>query len=87
MSHSIEELNHPLVDRVRGAGLLLGIVLTEQRAKAAETAAREAGFLVNAAVPDVLRLAPPLIITDEQIGEFVTALPGILDTAAEQEQA
>lgn len=87
LSHSVEELNHPLVDRVRGAGLLLGIVLTEQRAKAAETAAREAGFLVNAAAPDVLRLAPPLIITDEQIGEFVTALPGILDTAAEQEQA
>ncbi len=87
LSHAIEGLNHPLVARVRGAGLLLGIVLTEQRAKAAESAAREAGFLLNAAAPDVLRLAPPLIISDEQIGEFVAALPGILDTAAGQELA
>ena len=87
LSHAIEGLNHPLVARVRGAGLLLGIVLNEQRAKAADAAARDAGFLVNAAAPEVLRLAPPLIITDEQIEEFVTSLPGILDTAAEQEQA
>jgi acetylornithine aminotransferase len=87
LSHAIEGLNHPLVARVRGAGLLLGIVLNEQRAKAAEAAARDAGFLLNAAAPDVLRLAPPLIISDEQIEEFVAALPGILDTAAEQELA
>ena len=34
------------------------------RAKAVEAAARDAGFLVNAAAPDVIRLAPPLIITE-----------------------
>ena len=81
LSHGVEELNHPLVDYVRGRGLLRGIVLTAPRAKAAETAARDAGFLVNAAAPDVIRLAPPLIITEEQIDGFVAALPGILDTA------
>jgi acetylornithine/N-succinyldiaminopimelate aminotransferase len=27
-------------------------------------------------------LAPPLIITEHQIEVFITALPGILDTAA-----
>jgi acetylornithine aminotransferase len=74
-------LNHPLVEHVRGRGLLRGIVLTAPQAKAAETAARDAGFLVNAAAPDVIRLAPPLIITEEQIDGFVAALPGILDTA------
>ncbi len=42
-----------------------------------------AGFLVNAAAADVVRLAPPLIITEAQIGTFLTALPGVLDTAAE----
>jgi acetylornithine aminotransferase len=81
LAHGVEELNHPLVDHVRGRGLLRGIVLTAPRAKAAETAARDAGFLVNAAAPDVIRLAPPLIITEEQIDGFVAALPGILDTA------
>ena len=58
-----------------------GMVLTAPVAKEVEAAARAAGFLVNAAAPDVIRLAPPLIITEHQIDTFVTALPGILDTA------
>jgi acetylornithine/N-succinyldiaminopimelate aminotransferase len=83
LSAGIEELNHPLVDHVRGKGLLQGVVLTEPKGKAVELAAREAGFLVNAAAPDVIRLAPPLIITDAQIAELLTALPAILDSARE----
>jgi len=79
--HGIEKLGHPLIDRVRGRGLLWGVVLTAPRAKDAEAAARDAGFLINAAAPDVIRLAPPLIITEAQIDGFIAALPGILDTA------
>ena len=79
--HGIERLGHPLIDHVRGRGLLWGVVLTAPRAKDAEAAARNAGFLVNAAAPDVIRLAPPLIITEAQIDGFIAALPGILDTA------
>ncbi|WP_285188976.1 acetylornithine transaminase [Rhodococcus sp. MEB041] len=81
LRHGIEALGHPLVDHVRGAGLLLGIVLTEPVAADVETAARHAGFLVNAAQANVLRLAPPLIITDEQAASFVRALPAVLDEA------
>ena len=81
LAHGIESLGHPLVDYVRGRGLLRGVVLTAPHAKAIEVAARDAGFLVNAAAPDVVRLAPPLIITEAQIDSFVAALPGILDTA------
>ncbi len=79
----VESLNHPLVDYVRGRGLLQGVVLTAPQAKAVEIACREAGFLVNAAAPDVVRLAPPLIVTDTQIDSFLTALPSILDKAGE----
>lgn len=79
----IEGLGHPLVDHVRGAGLLLGVVLRAPVARAAEAAAREAGFLINAARPEVLRLAPPLVLTDEQVHRFLAALPAILDTAQE----
>jgi acetylornithine aminotransferase len=79
--HGIEGLGHPLIDHVRGRGLLWGIVLTAQCAKDAEAAARDAGFLINAAAPDVIRLAPPLIITEAQIDGFIAALPGILDMA------
>jgi acetylornithine/N-succinyldiaminopimelate aminotransferase len=82
LSHGIESLNHPLVDHVRGRGLLCGIALTAPLAKPVEAAARDAGFLVNAAVPDVVRLAPPLIITEAQIDEFLSALPGILEQAS-----
>jgi acetylornithine aminotransferase len=71
----------PGVDHVRGSGLLLGIVLTTDVAKAAEGALREAGFLVNACAPGVLRLAPPLILTDEQADSFVAALPAALHHA------
>ncbi|MFM9033212.1 MAG: acetylornithine transaminase [Mycobacterium sp.] len=78
----IEALHHPLVDHVRGRGLLQGIVLSAPQAKAVETSSRTAGFLVNAAAPDVVRLAPPLVVTDAQIESFLDALPGILDSAA-----
>ena len=81
ISHGIEELGHPLVDHVRGKGLLQGIVLTAPNAKAVETNARDTGFLVNAAAADVVRLAPPLIITEAQIDQFLTALPAILDAS------
>ncbi len=81
LRHGIEALGHPLIDHVRGRGLLLGVALTAPHAKDAEAAARAAGFLVNAPGPDVLRLAPPLIITEAQVDSFVAALPGILDAA------
>ncbi|MCQ4082704.1 acetylornithine transaminase [Streptomyces sp. RB6PN25] len=76
-----EAIGHPLVDHVRGAGLLLGIVLTEPLAPKVQQAAQDAGFLVNAPAPDVVRLAPPLILGDDEADAFVRALPGVLDAA------
>ena len=78
----IEDLGHPLVVGVRGVGLWLGVVLSAPVAPAVEAAARRAGFLVNAAAPDVVRLAPPLVVTDGQVDAFLDALPGVLDLAA-----
>jgi acetylornithine aminotransferase len=75
----VEALGHPLVRGVDGAGLLLGIVLGEPVSAPLAAAARDAGFLVNNAAPDRLRLAPPLVLTEEQAGEFLAALPGLLD--------
>ncbi|MDY6997577.1 MAG: acetylornithine transaminase [Actinomycetota bacterium] len=83
LSHGIESLGHPLIGHVRGRGLLRGVVLTAAAAKPVETAARDAGFLVNAAAPDVVRLAPPLVITEAQIEQFLAALPAVLDKAVQ----
>ncbi|MET9802126.1 acetylornithine transaminase [Streptomyces sp. NPDC006368] len=74
----IEALGHPLVSHVRGAGLLLGIVLTEPLAPQVQQAAQDAGLLVNAPAPDVVRLMPPLIIGDDEVDAFLRALPGVL---------
>jgi acetylornithine/N-succinyldiaminopimelate aminotransferase len=70
------------VTGVRGAGLLLGITLAAPCAAAATGHLRRAGILVNPVRPDVLRLAPPLILTAGQADEFLAALPAALDAAA-----
>jgi acetylornithine/N-succinyldiaminopimelate aminotransferase len=78
----IERVGHPLVGHVRGAGLLLGIVLTRNHAPQVAEAAVRAGFLINAVQPDAIRLAPPLVLSTEQAHEFLAALPAILREAA-----
>jgi len=83
----IERLDHPLVDHVRGTGLLLGIGLIADRAPRVAEVARSAGFLVNPVQPDAVRLAPPLVLTTEQAHEFLGALPAILREAALGEAA
>ena len=82
LSAGISGLGHPLVGTVRGAGLMLGIVLAAPVAAAVETAARRHGFLVNAVAPDVVRLVPPLVLTDTQADSFLTALPDVLDAVS-----
>ncbi|MEW2250276.1 acetylornithine transaminase [Streptomyces sp. NPDC058733] len=74
----IEALGHPMIGHVRGAGLLLGIVLTGPHAQQVQQAAQEAGFLVNAPAPDVVRLMPALNLGDDEVEAFLGALPGIL---------
>ncbi|MFG3656315.1 acetylornithine transaminase [Streptomyces sp. NPDC047706] len=77
----IEALNHGLIDHVRGAGLLLGIVLTEPLASQVQQAAQDAGLLVNAPTPDVVRLMPPLNLGDDEVEALLRVLPGVLDAA------
>jgi acetylornithine aminotransferase len=60
---------------------LIGIQLTANLSAQVEESARAAGYLVNPPKPDVIRLAPPLILTAAQAESFVADLPGILDAA------
>jgi acetylornithine/N-succinyldiaminopimelate aminotransferase len=82
LGQGVEALGHPLVAEVRGAGLLLGVVLRAPAAADVATALRGAGFLVNPVRPDVIRLAPPLILTAAQADAFLAALPVALDSVA-----
>jgi acetylornithine aminotransferase len=80
---SLSAVSDPLVAGVRGRGLWLGIVLTAEAAPAVEAAAQQAGFLVNAVQPDVIRLSPPLILSTAEADEFTAAWPGILRAVRE----
>ncbi|MFF2273032.1 acetylornithine transaminase [Agromyces sp. NPDC058136] len=64
-------LDSPLIAGVRGRGLLIGIGLERPVAGQLVAAAMEAGLIVNAANDATIRMAPPLIIGDAEIDEFV----------------
>ena len=77
LKDGIEGLNHPLVSGVRGEGLLLAVQLTAPVAGALTARALEAGFIVNAVRPAVLRLVPPLILARDQVADFVAFLADV----------
>ncbi|MBA3742006.1 acetylornithine transaminase [Sporichthya sp.] len=81
LADGIAAISHPLLAAVEGRGLWLALVLSSDLSPAVEEAAREAGFLVNAVQPGRIRLAPPLVLSSEQVQEFLDALPRILDAA------
>jgi len=81
LADGIEAVDHPLLKGVRGSGLWLAAVLTQDSAADVTAAARQAGFLVNAVQPDAVRLAPPLVLTQTEAAEFTAALPAILARA------
>jgi acetylornithine aminotransferase len=71
----------PRVAEVTGEGLLIGIVLHEERATEVAAAALRAGFIVNNATPTRVRLAPPLVLTADDAEAFLQAWPAILEEA------
>ena len=62
---------------VRGRGLLLGAVIEGSAAEAIE-AARGDGLLVLSAGEDVVRLAPPLTVSEAEVDEAIAVLSRIL---------
>ncbi|WP_312008631.1 acetylornithine transaminase [Nocardioides alcanivorans] len=69
------------VTETRGLGLLIGLDLSAERSAEVASAALEAGYIVNNPTPSRIRLAPPLVLTDAQIDQFVADWPAILDAA------
>jgi acetylornithine/succinyldiaminopimelate/putrescine aminotransferase len=71
------------VGGVRGAGLLLGAALDHQRAKEVVGAALARGLVVNAPRPDTIRLAPSLLVSDDEVDEGLQLLSmALADVAA-----
>jgi predicted acetylornithine/succinylornithine family transaminase len=64
----------PLVAGVRGKGLLLGLELSAPKAGEVEAACRERGLIVNKLQDALLRLAPPLVLTQDEASEALGIL-------------
>lgn len=63
-------IDSPLIEGVRGRGLLVGVALTQPVAGAVVAAAQDRGLIVNAANPETVRVAPALTIGDAELAEF-----------------
>ena len=68
----------PGVYEVRGAGLLIGIALQKNTSSEVAAALQAKGFLVNAANPNTLRIAPALNISMKDLNQFVKALKEVM---------
>ena len=84
LTTAIMGLDHRLITGVRGRGLLQAVILAKPVAAAVVDAALAAGFVINAPRPDVMRLAPPLIISATELDGFVRLLPSLLNRVAEE---
>ena len=63
---------------MRGAGLLLAAQLAVPVAKKASALALERGLLVNPVRPDAIRVAPPLLVRDEELESALRILGDVL---------
>ena len=68
----------PAVAEVRGLGLLLAVELSDRDARDVTAELLEAGLVANAVTPTALRLAPSLLISDDEIDEATTIIEKVL---------
>lgn len=76
----LQQIKSPLIQEVRGKGLLVGIATDETRCSARDICLRlmKKGILTKETHHTVIRLAPPLVITKEQIDTVVKAINDVL---------
>ena len=72
----------PLVAEVRGQGLLIGVGLSKPVGAAVVASAAAAGLIINAPNDTSIRLAPPLIIGDAEVAEFIEKFTTALEANA-----
>jgi acetylornithine aminotransferase len=66
------------IQDIRGKGLMLGIELNIPCAELVQQA-KEKGILINVTVDKVVRLLPPLIISDEQADEIIETISDLIN--------
>jgi acetylornithine/N-succinyldiaminopimelate aminotransferase len=69
---------YSFISEIRGKGLMIGIELSNDKAKEIKDKCFLKGYLLGNVGSSVLRLLPPLIITKQEIDEFVVMLDEVL---------
>jgi predicted acetylornithine/succinylornithine family transaminase/N-acetyl-ornithine/N-acetyl-lysine deacetylase len=75
----LRAIQSPLIREIRGRGLLIGIELT-RRVQTYLEALLERGILALPAGPNVMRLLPPLVITEEQLDRVIEGIADVINS-------
>ena len=80
----LQEIDSPVVDHVRGRGLMIGVVVREDAGTARPycEALMRRGILAKETHRQVIRLAPPLVITQSELDEALPAIRDVLSAPA-----
>ena len=73
------------VDHVRGRGLMLGVVLEQPVAKEAVKQGFDHGLILNAPADNIIRLTPPLIISEEEMDAAVEKLSALINDLSKED--
>ncbi|MBH0117959.1 acetylornithine transaminase [Salinibacterium sp. NG253] len=76
---ALARIDSALIVELRGRGLLIGIGLAEPVAQEIVAVALKHGLIINVPNSSTVRLAPPLIIGDAEIAEFIDTFSTVLD--------
>jgi acetylornithine aminotransferase len=74
------QARHPVIESVRGKGLLVGVQLSVPGAPIV-SACMEQGFLINCVQETILRLAPPLVVRRREIDGLIKCLDDVLSAS------
>ena len=69
---------YSFISEIRGKGLMIGIEVTNGKAKELVKACFENGYLVGNVGPGIIRVLPPLIVTKDDVDGFIKAFEDIL---------
>jgi ornithine--oxo-acid transaminase len=73
----LKEINNPIIKEIRGRGLFIGVELTES-ARAYCEKLKENGLLCKETHETVIRFAPPLVITEEELDWAIERIKRVL---------
>ena len=78
--HALEQINNPLISEVRGKGLLIAVELLPDAGGARKYCEKlkDKGLLCKETHDNIIRFAPPLVITKEQIDWAMERITAVL---------